>query len=34
VIKEHTYTMCPGCPTFSIPVPIPKANLVEQQETI
>jgi hypothetical protein len=32
VIKEHTYTMCPGCPTFSIPVPIPKASLVEQQE--
>lgn len=25
VIKEHSYTMCPGCPTFSIPVPIPKA---------
>ena len=23
--------MCPGCPTFSIPVPIPKASLVEQQ---
>jgi len=27
VIKEHSYTMCPGCPTFSIPVPIPKASL-------
>ena len=27
VIKEHTYTMCPGCPTFSIPVPIPKKSL-------
>jgi len=27
VIKEHTYTMCPGCPTFSIPVPIPKTVL-------
>lgn len=27
VIKEHTYTMCPGCPTFSIPVPIPKASI-------
>ena len=25
VIKEHTYSMCAGCPTFSIPVPIPKA---------
>ena len=24
--------MCPGCPTFSIPVPIPKASLAEQQE--
>ena len=34
VIKEHTYTMCPGCPTFSIPVPIPKASLAaEQQES-
>ena len=27
VIKEHSYTMCPGCPTFKIPVPIPKAAL-------
>jgi len=27
VIKEHSYTMCPGCPTFSIPVPIPKTSL-------
>ena len=26
--------MCPGCPTFSIPVPIPKASLAaEQQES-
>lgn len=31
VIKEHTYTMCPGCPTFSIPVPIPRASLAEQE---
>jgi len=23
-IQEHTYQMCPGCPTFSIPIPIPK----------
>lgn len=23
-IKEHTYSMCPGCPTFSIPIPVPK----------
>eukprot|EP00092_Neocalanus_flemingeri_P047877 GFUD01054404.1.p1 GENE.GFUD01054404.1~~GFUD01054404.1.p1 ORF type:complete len:519 (-),score=150.78 GFUD01054404.1:91-1647(-) len=26
VIKEHTYQMCPGCPTFSIPIPVPKAS--------
>ncbi len=32
VIKEHTYTMCPGCPTFSIPVPIPVANLRQEQQ--
>ena len=25
VIKEHTYKMCPECPTFSIPIPIPKS---------
>jgi len=28
IIKEHTYTMCPGCPTFSIPIPIPKSTLL------
>ncbi len=27
VIREHTYSMCPGCPTFKIPVPIPKETL-------
>lgn len=32
VIKEHTYTMCPGCPTFSIPVPIPVASLRQEQQ--
>ncbi|XP_040572791.1 uncharacterized protein [Lepeophtheirus salmonis] len=26
VIKDHTYSLCPGCPTFSIPVPVPKAS--------
>lgn len=26
VIQEQTYQMCPGCPTFSVPVPIPKAT--------
>ena len=31
IIKEHTYTMCPGCPTFSIPIPIPKATLEQPQ---
>ena len=25
VIKEHTYKMCPECPMFSIPIPIPKS---------
>ena len=30
IIKEHTYTMCPGCPTFSIPIPIPKSTLKQQ----
>ena len=24
LFQEHTYAMCPGCPTFSIPIPIPK----------
>merc|ERR1712018_101475 len=28
IIKEHPYTMCPGCPTFSIPIPIPKSTLL------
>ena len=26
VIQEQTYKMCPTCPTFSVPVPIPKTN--------
>jgi len=26
VIKEHTYQMCPGCPSFSIPIPVPKES--------
>ena len=25
VIKQHSYQMCPTCPTFTIPIPIPKA---------
>ena len=25
IIKDHTYQMCPTCPTFSIPIPVPKA---------
>ena len=24
VIKQHTYQMCPQCPSFSIPIPVPK----------
>lgn len=34
VIKEHTYTMCPGCPSFSIPIPIPKSNLKKKANTL
>lgn len=34
VIKEHSYTMCPGCPTFSIPVPIPKTVLGTSESKI
>ena len=30
VIKEQTYSMCPGCPTFSIPVPVPKSAVQSQ----
>ena len=26
VIKEHTYQMCPSCPSFSIPIPVPKSS--------
>jgi len=26
VIQQQTYQSCPGCPTFSIPVPVPKAS--------
>lgn len=26
VIRQQTYQSCPGCPTFSIPVPVPKAS--------
>jgi len=31
VVKEHIYTMCPGCPTFSIPIPIPVASLRQEE---
>ena len=31
VVKEHIYTMCPGCPTFSIPIPIPVASLRQDE---
>ena len=34
VVQEHTYSMCPGCPTFSIPVPIPKQNVAGYQEEV
>ena len=31
-IQEHTYQMCPECPSFQIPVPIPKNTLPQQQQ--
>ena len=27
IIQQQTYQMCPDCPTFSIPIPIPKTNV-------
>ena len=32
LIQEQTYQLCPGCPTFSVPVPVPKATEFYQQE--
>ena len=32
LIQEQTYQMCPGCPTFSVPVPIPKASEFYQEK--
>ena len=29
VIQEQIYQMCPSCPTFSIPIPIPKTNIAK-----
>ena len=34
VIKEHTYQMCPGCPSFSIPIPVPKSSSSSSSEVI
>ena len=34
VIKEHTYQMCPGCPSFSIPIPVPKSSSSPDSEVI
>lgn len=34
VIKEHTYQMCPGCPTFDIPIPVPRTALDNTQDPI
>ena len=31
IIREHTYKMCPECPTFSIPIPIPKSAVIEEK---
>ena len=33
VIQEQTYKMCPTCPTFSVPVPIPKTNDFYQEKS-
>lgn len=32
VIKQHTYQMCPSCPTFSIPIPVPKSAVGQLAE--
>merc|ERR1719206_328877 len=34
VIKEHTYQMCPGCPSFSIPIPVPKSSFSSDNQVI
>lgn len=34
VIKEHTYQMCPGCPTFDIPIPVPRTALTGSSDPI
>lgn len=34
VIKEHTYQMCPGCPTFDIPIPVPRTALDNSNDPI
>ena len=33
VIQEQTYKMCPTCPTFSVPVPIPKTDDFYQEKS-
>ena len=34
VIKEHTYQMCPGCPSFSIPIPVPRSSSSSDSQVI
>merc|ERR1712088_40290 len=34
VIKQHTYQMCPNCPTFSIPIPVPKSAASQSSEVV
>merc|ERR1719206_1272099 len=34
VIKEHTYQMCPGCPSFSIPIPVPRSSSSSDNQVI
>jgi len=32
VIEQRTYQSCPGCPTFNIPVPVPKSSTLEENQ--
>jgi len=34
VIQQHTYQMCPTCPTFSIPIPVPRSTVTEHQDQV
>ena len=34
MIEERTYQMCPTCPSFSIPIPVPKEVITPKKRTI